>query len=177
MRREARLMVVVALVLVVVAMAVVYAAEKAKTAPVQEVVRAKRFEVVDEKGKVKISLACEGESGANPRCTIYDSRGQARLMVGISTTSAHDSPYVYLNTERKGAGIGLEVIETRGGAVSRIQVIGPDGQSAVLGAMGLPGGDVGGEGALKPTLAMEGKRPVSSLVLFGSHGKAIWQAP
>jgi len=111
MRRGKWAVLVVAVCLVVIVAAVVYAAGKAKAVPVQEVVRAKRFELVDAEGRVRGALELVG---VEPRLVLYDekSRQRAKLLLGPD-----GSPTLVLRDEKGnlrvilGAGV-LETIRT-----------------------------------------------------------------
>ena len=59
------------------------AAGPARTAPVQEVVRAKRFEVVDGKGRVRIELSM-GADGRLPGLRIRDAEDKPRAALGLA---------------------------------------------------------------------------------------------
>jgi len=102
---KARWAVVVAVVcLVVAAVAVAYAAGKARAVPVQEVVRARRFEVVDSTGKGRatfgvlpsgdIGVMLMGKSGVtraalrvqtdgDTALSVWDEDGKVRLGLGV----------------------------------------------------------------------------------------------
>lgn len=78
---------IVATCLVVTAAAVAYAAGKAKPAvPVQEVLRAKRFELVDGKGRTRGLLALT-ESGS-PGLWLTDANGKALARIWVETEGA-----------------------------------------------------------------------------------------
>jgi hypothetical protein len=71
------------LCVVVAAAAVAYAAGKAKPAvPVQEVVRAQKFELVDEKGKVRAELSIHPD-GLGPILVMYDQAGDIRADLSV----------------------------------------------------------------------------------------------
>jgi len=86
--------VVTAVCLVVAAVAVAYVAGKAKAVPVQEVVRAKRFELVDAKGAVR-GVISMGEDARSPGVAFLDAKGKRRAELttksdGSSLLALHD---------------------------------------------------------------------------------------
>ena len=71
--------VVLAVLVVLAAIALAYAAGQAKAAA-PEVVRAQRFEVVDAEGRVRIALAMGGENGQSPGLALLDAKGKSRAV-------------------------------------------------------------------------------------------------
>jgi len=69
----------------------------------EDVVRASRFELVDNQGNTRGVLACDGDSGA-PTITFRDSKGQTRVTVGIAW---NDMPSIQLNGEDGTARLAL----------------------------------------------------------------------
>ncbi len=104
MRRSKLGAVVVVSCLVVTAAAVAYAAGKAKASPVPEVLRAKRFEVVDSRGRVWAVLSAPDETASSiSGLVLFGEDGQEHASLGV------DPPQLALrNTNFKGSA-GLEL--------------------------------------------------------------------
>ena len=83
--------VVLAVVVVLAAVAAAYAAGQA-TVPVQEVVRAQRFELVDGTGKVRAMLAVASDGRAG--LMLADEKGKARAVL---TLDSEGSPNLFLS--------------------------------------------------------------------------------
>jgi hypothetical protein len=148
--------------------------------PVADVVRAKRFVLVDDSGKVRARLEVEGKWG--PRLVLLNeevrivaglqvSRTGARLTLGNENEQARVSlgfdqgvPRLLLWDENGKSSAGLEVFEDG----PRLSLHDANGAlRAALGTSAL-GPDAAGE--------IESTAP-SSLVLFDKEGKVLWRAP
>jgi len=174
---------VAAVCLVVAAVAIAYAAGKAKAVPVQQVVRAERFELVGSKGKVRADL------GLLPDGTLaldlHDRDGKLRAHLGLLPDG---SPGLALcDTDGKGRA-GLVVLSDD---TPHLVLFDKDGRLRVEAAVrpdGAPGLDLYDQaGKLRAVLGATvigtnrtstvARRPESSLVLFDKEGKVLWQAP
>jgi HEAT repeat protein len=112
--------VVVAVCLVVTVAAIAYAAGKT-SAP--EVIRAQRFELVDDEGRVRAALDV---LGGDPDVALHDREGRSRAVLSM----VGGSPRLRLFHENGEAAIGLS--EFRGGALISALGAGPPGPSALL---------------------------------------------
>jgi hypothetical protein len=99
--------VMVAVCLVVTVAAVAYAAGKSRAAPVQEVVRARRFEVVGSSGKPYAVLAAL-ETSVGARLSLLDKDGGVRgnLDFGNACNSPAPGGPVYLGISRRSPASG-----------------------------------------------------------------------
>lgn len=68
-----------------------------------DVIRARRFELVDRKGQTRAVLACDADSGA-PTITFKDSRDQTRITIGLAW---NDMPSIQMNAEDGTARVAL----------------------------------------------------------------------
>ena len=69
----------------------------------QDVIQARRFELVDDSGTVRGILACDRSSGA-PTCTLLDGKGVTRVTVGLAW---NDMPSIQLSAEDGTARVAL----------------------------------------------------------------------
>ncbi len=179
--RAARWAVLVAAVSLVVAVAAVaYAAGKAKAVPVAQVVRARRFELVDERGRVRAELAFS--SGWGDGLILRDVTGKVTAKLSLGGSGAGS---LFMQSADSGGRGGMTVvapgfvslvggqpakgIDLAGGSVTLSEIVPGEGPKsrAVLGEVALEGvrsGDVE-------------QRSLSSLVLFDKEGKVLWRAP
>jgi hypothetical protein len=161
----------VALCVVVTVAAVAYAAGKAKAVPVAEVVRARRFEVVDAAGKVRAKLETTPE-------------GESELWLGCAGPyqSIHlvllpdNLPLVSLSGPEGTGGIMLDLTEES----PRVTLWHKDGKasaSLAVSSNGCPALTLTDSSA-KPRaqlgLSADGSPAVQ---LFDKHEKVVWRAP
>jgi hypothetical protein len=128
--------VVLAACLVITAAALAYAAGKAKAVPVQDVVRAKRFEVVDSRGHVRVEFGTTvQEDGTEDAClNLYSGGGRlmARLVTGQEGSSARGSrSALYLYSRRDGAA-GTDTACLEAGPTMQLRLTDADSGDSVL---------------------------------------------
>jgi len=197
--RWAALGVVVCLVVTVAAVA--YAAGQAKAVPVAEVVRARRFELVDADGKERAVLRIAAEG--TPMLVLWDNNGKVSAGLGLgpdgspnlalvdangkgSVLLSSSSLVLFDGNRRYRVTLGL----TSNNAPS-LSFWGEKGEARAVLSLNPDSGpslelyDEKGKsraalGATDLEAARTGtveKRPESSLVLFDKEGKVLWQAP
>jgi len=118
-------------------------------ARIPEVVRAKRFEVLDSAGRARVILDLQLlESEQSPRLTLYGAPGKGKVELGVLV----GRPYLVL----RGAGDAGAQVDVRGGNpyLTLYDSIGQ--RRAELGADTKTG---------------------ASLMFFSSQGKTVWRAP
>lgn len=175
----------------VAAVAVAYAAGAAKPVPVQEVVRARRFEVVDEKGKVRAVIGPQRNGGFG--LWLYGQDGNAVAMLDTSVTAGRDAGNLSL-TGRGDVQLNALLyggcLRIRENAIPfRQSVVDPSG--ITLGLDPPPSSILtpvpeGGPAARLKRLEAERKRAEWSLggadseptlILRDKEGNVLWQAP
>jgi len=158
MTRAKWAMVIVAVCLVVTAVAIAYAAGKSAV-PVQEVVRAQKFELVDAKGKLRgvLSVLSDG----SPQLALFDAKGRPRA--GLVVLS--DRLPALLLGDEKGyrARLMLDADGSPGLVLS-------DEQGNTRAVVGVTNLETARTGATQKTAE-------SSLMLFDKEGKVLWQEP
>jgi len=182
MKRSKWAALVVALCLVVTVAAVAYAAGKAKpTVPVAEVVRAKRFELVDSAGEVRALLGPTQYADGGPALALYDNDGKEcaslAVLVGIS-------PQLSLGEAAKSTRVILGPVDSSYGWPALV-LCGQDGKVQATfevvsdGAPALRLMDKAGKmrASLRVTDTETPETAESSLVLLDREGKVLWQAP
>ncbi len=171
--------------LVAAAAAVTYAARTAKTVPVVEVVRARRFELVGNDGRVVASLSTT--QGANPVLQLRDRKGTVRAVLALSRDGMaylemnddHARPQVALSQGQQfmqQSHSGAELSLGRG----RIRVGFDEDGGAGIGLHdreGRPRAVLGSMGIESPTTGTVEERAESSLVLFDADDRVLWKAP
>jgi hypothetical protein len=160
------------------------AATVAASAPaVPDVVKARRFEVVDATGKLRVALGVRTHGWAG--LTLYDAAGKTRA---ILTLHADGSPSLYLSdgTEKLRASLGVAAngsprLSLLDAAVQTRADLGvlPDGSPALYlyDAAGKARATLGCTTLEVVKTGEARKRAESSLVLFDKDGKVIWEAP
>jgi hypothetical protein len=147
--------------------------------PVADVVRAKRFVLLDDSGKVRARLEVEGEWG--PRLVLLNE--EVRIVAGLQVLKTGAS--LTLGNENEQARVSLGFDQ----GVSSLRLWDENGKSSV----GLEVSRVGptislddANGALRAVLGTSALGPdageieitaPSSLLLFDKEGKVLWRAP
>ena len=145
---------------------------------VPEVVRAQRFEVVDQKGVLRAVLGLTKQSGGGVSLALCDENGKARAGIsvsdlggaGITIADERETPRILMTVH---AGFtSVQLLSGKARTLSEVLPGGTGSDQEVLDAAEKMGEAV----EIRAMLAMDDETDSVNIALFDEKGQPIWQA-